>query len=136
MYILKNALKNLVRNKGRNIAILMIAVITLTSVTLFFSIQMLSNLAIERYKDSFGVKAKIGFNWEKISKEHPPVQTIEEDGSISEVQNFEIPMPDAVEYERYADSQYLKQTLYHASCAVASDSLKPVKDNLRQGRRL
>lgn len=136
MYILKNALKNLVRNKGRNIAILMIAILTLTSVTLSFSIQTFSALAIERYKDNFGVQAKIGFNWEKISKDHPPVQTIEEDGTISEVQDFEVPMPDAAEYERYADSQYVKQTLYHASCAVASDFLKPVKDNLRPGEEI
>ncbi len=136
MYILNNSLKNLVRNKGRNIVILLIAILTLTSVTLSFSIQTLSNLAIERYKNSFGVQAKIGFDWEKLEREHPPEQTINEDGSITMEQNFEVPMPDASEYEYYADSQYVKQTLYHASCAVTSSSLKPVKDNLRQGEEI
>lgn len=133
MYILKNSLKNLIRNKGRNLAILLIALLTLTSVTLSFSIQTLSNLAIERYKDSFGIQVKIGFDWEKLEQEHPPEKTVNEDGSITMEQSFEVPMPDAAEYARYAESQYVKQTLYHASCAVASDSLKPVKDNLEQG---
>lgn len=133
MYILKNSLKNLIRNKGRNLAILLIALLTLTSVTLSFSIQTLSNLAIERYKDSFGIQVKIGFDWEKLEQEHPPEKTVNEDGSITMEQNFEVPMPDAAEYARYAESQYVKKTLYHASCAVFSDSLKPVKDNLEQG---
>lgn len=56
MYILKNALKNLVRNKRRNIAILLIATLTLTVVTVSFSIQTLSSVAISNYKDSFGVR--------------------------------------------------------------------------------
>lgn len=136
MYILKNSLKNLIRNKGRNIAIFLIALLTLTSVMLSFSIQTLSNLAIQRYKDSFGVQAKIGCDWEKILEDHPPVQTVNEDGSITEEQNFEVPMPSASEYEYFADSQYVKQALYYASCAVASNSLKPVDDNLRQGEEM
>lgn len=136
MYILKNSLKNLVRNKERNIGILLIALLTLTSVTLSFSIQTLSNLAIKRYKDGFGIQAKIGFDWEKLEQEQPPEQTINDDGSITMEQNFEIPMPSASEYEHYADSRYVKQTLYHASCAVASSSLKPVKNNLKQGEEV
>ena len=64
MYILKNALKNLVRNKGRNLAVLLIAILTLTSVTISFSIQTISNLAIQWYKDRFGVQATLETNWE------------------------------------------------------------------------
>lgn len=136
MYILKNALKNLVRNKGRNIAVLLIAMLTLTSVTISFSIQTISNLAIGRYKDRFGVQATLETNWEKISQEHPPEQIINEDGSMSMEQNFEVSTPSMAEYEYYGDSQYVKQTLYCAECAVYSDSLKPVKDNLQPGEEV
>lgn len=132
MYILKNSLKNLVRNKGRNITILLIAFLTLTSVTLSFSIQTLSKLAIEQYKRSFGVQAKIETDWEKLSNEHPPKETINEDGSITMESNFEVPSPSVEEYARYADSPYVKQMLYYAACAIASNSLKPVGDNLKQ----
>lgn len=136
MYILKNALKNLVRNKGRNLAVLLIAILTLASVTISFSIQKVSDLAIEQYRDSFGVQAKIGFNWEKMNQEHPPEQSVDDDGSISIEQNFEVPLPGVAEYENYANSSYVKRTLYHATCAVMSDSLKPVKDNLKQGEEI
>lgn len=133
MYILNNSVKNLVRNKGRNITIMLIAIVTLTSVTLSFSIQTLSRLAIERYKNSFGVQAKIGCDWEKLEREHPPEEIKNGDGSITMEQNFEVPMPNAEEYADYSDSQYVKNTLYFASCAVTSNSLKPVEDNLKQG---
>lgn len=136
MYVLKNSLKNLVRNKGRNIAILLIAILTLTSVTISFSIQKISDLAIEQYRDNFGVQARVGFNWEKMNQEHPPEQSVDDNGGISIEQNFEVPLPGVAEYENYADSPYVKRTLYHAICAVMSDSLKPVKDNLKQGEEI
>lgn len=132
MYIFKNSLKNLVRNKGRNITILLISFLTLISVTLSFSIQTLSDIAIEYYRKSFGVQAKLEIDWEKLSNEHPPEKTVNEDGSITMESNYEIPSPDVEEYARYADSSYVKQVLYYASCAIASDSLIPVADNLQQ----
>lgn len=133
MYILKNSFQNLLRNRGRNFLILLIALVTLTSVTLSFSIRALSNLAISRYKDSFGVQANIEIDWEKMEKEHPPEERVNSDGSITIEQNFEVPLPEAEEYEKYADSQYVKQTDYYASCAVYSDSLEPAPDNLDEG---
>lgn len=136
MYVLKNSLKNLVRNKERNLAVLLIAILTLASVTISFSIQQISDLAIEQYRDRFGVRARIGFNWEKMNQEHPPEQSVDDDGGISIEQNFEVPLPDIAEYEDYANSSYVKRTLYHAACAVMSDSLKPVKDNLKQGEEI
>ncbi len=136
MYLLRNAWKNLARNKGRNIAILMIAALTLTAVTISFSIQTMSSLAIARYKENFGVQATLETNWEKVDKEHPPEQTVNEDGSVTMEQNFEVVMPDAEEYARYADSKYVRRTLYQASCAVYSDSLRQVDDNLQQGEEI
>lgn len=59
MYVLRNSLKNLVRNKGRNLAILLIAILTLASVTISFSIQRISDLAIEQYRDSFGIQLSL-----------------------------------------------------------------------------
>lgn len=131
MYILKNAVKNLGRNKGRNFMVLMIALLTLTSVILSFSIKTISELAIARYKSSFGVQANISVDWEKFNNEIPPVETVNEDGHRTIEQNYELPAPDMDDYLEYADSEYVKRTLYDASVAFASDTLTPVPDNLR-----
>lgn len=136
MYIFKNSLKNLMRNKGRNFIILLIALLTLTSVTISFSILTLSNLMIERYKNSFGVQASIVMDWEKLNNELPPTETVNDDGSVTMESNYEIPMPTMEEYARYSDSEYVKETLYHASCAFTSDMLTPVEDNLKQGQEV
>lgn len=133
MYILKNSFHNLIRNRSRNFLILLIALVTLTSVTLSFSVRALSNLAISRYKDSFGVRANIEVDWEKMEKEHPPEERVNSDGSITIEQNFAVPLPEAEEYEKYADSLYVKQIDYYASCVIYSDSLEAVPDNLEEG---
>lgn len=72
MYILKNAIKNLGRNKGRSFIVLLIALLTLTSVTLSFSVKTISDLAVTRYQDSFRVDATIDYDWEKAEKDFPP----------------------------------------------------------------
>lgn len=133
MYILKNSLKNLVRNKGRNIAILLIAILTLTSVTLSFSIKTLSDLAIAHYQDSFCVDATIDFDWEKLEKDFPPKTTENEDGSITQVSGFEMPEISFEDYLKYADSQYVKGVKYYAACQFACDKLTGVPDNTAEG---
>ena len=49
MYILKNALKNLLRNKGRNIivALIMLAMLTFTAISMI--INTTTNRVIENY---------------------------------------------------------------------------------------
>ena len=136
MYILKNSWKNLRRNKGRNFMVLMIALLTLTSVTLSFSIKTISDLAVTRYKNSFGVQANITVDWEKFNNEIPPVEKVNADGSISVEQNYELPAPELADYLKYADSAHVKRTLYDASVAFASDTLIPVPNNLRPGAEI
>lgn len=136
MYILKNAVKNLMRNKGRNFIILMIALLTLTSVTLSFSIRTISDLAIEDYKSSFGVQANITVDWEKLSMEMPPTETVNEDGSTTIESTYELPAPNMEDYLTYGNSQYVKRTLFSASVAFASETLTAVPDNLKQGEEI
>lgn len=136
MYIFKNSLKNLIRNKGRNIIIVLIVFFTLASVTLSFSIQKISITAIEQYKNHFGVQANIEFDWKLLSAESPPTEMVNPDGSITMESSYEVPMPTLQEYEKYADSQYVKDILYKASCAYTSDTLTPVADNLHQNEEV
>ena len=133
MYILKNALKNLRRNKGRNFMVLMIALFTLTLVTLSFSIKTISDLAITRYQDSFCVDAAIDYDWERLENDFPPKIIENEDGSITEESNYELPEISLEDYLKYADSQYVKGTEYYAACSFACDILTSVPDNTHEG---
>lgn len=133
MYILKNAYKNLFRNKGRNIAILLVAILTLTSVTLSFSIKVLSDLALTQYQNSFCVDATIDYDWEKLEKDFPPKTTENPDGSITQESGFELPQISLEDYMSYADSEYVKGVKYYATCSFASDGLTNVPDNTSEG---
>ncbi len=133
MYILKNAMKNLGRNKGRNFMVLMIALLTLTSVTLSFSVKTISDLAITRYQNSFYVDATIDYDWEKLEQDFPPKITENADGSITEESSFDLPEISFEDYLRYADSQYVKGAKYYATCSFASDALTSVPDNTHEG---
>ncbi|MDE7298004.1 MAG: ABC transporter permease [Lachnospiraceae bacterium] len=129
MYILKNASKNLGRNKGRNFMVLMIALLTLTSVILSFSIKTISELAITRYQDSFYVDATFDYDWESLEKDFPPREIENADGSITQLSIIELPEISIEEYLKYADSQYVKGANFYVACCFACDTLTPVPDN-------
>lgn len=133
MYIMKNAIKNFGRNKGRSFMVLMIALLTLTSVTLSFSVKTISDFAITRYQNSFYVDATIDYDWEKLEQDFPPKITENKDGSITEKSSFELPEISFEDYLRYADSQYVKGVKYQVSCGFACDTLTSVPDNTHEG---
>lgn len=133
MYILKNAIKNLGRNKGRNLMVLMIALLTLTSVILSFSIKTISDLAITHYQDSFYVDATFDYDWESLEKDFPPKVIENEDGSTTQMSSFELPEISIEDYLKYADSPYVKGANFYADCCFASDTLTPVPDNTHEG---
>lgn len=134
MYILKNAVKNFGRNKGRNFMVLMIALLTLTSVSLSFSIKTISNLAITRYQDSFHVDATFDYDWEKAEKDFPPREIQNSDGSITQISIIDVPQISIEEYLKYADSQYVKGADFYVACTFACDTLTPVPDNTYEGQ--
>lgn len=66
MYIIQNALKNVVRNKGRNIllGVTIFAIIATTAVTLI--INNTANGIIEDYRNRFGSRVNIAMNQEDL----------------------------------------------------------------------
>ena len=69
MYILKNAAKNLLRNKGRNmiIAFIMLSMLTFTSISMI--INSTTNQVIENYKKQFGSEIYLTYDEEKIREQ-------------------------------------------------------------------
>lgn len=72
MYILKNALTSIVRNKGRNllIGIIILAISCAVSVTL--AINNSSSSLIKSYEEKYEVEATIGMNRENIMQNFNP----------------------------------------------------------------
>ena len=114
MYIFQNALKNIVRNKGRNIllAAIIFAIIATTVVTLM--ITNTSNRIIDEYKSQFGVEVTITRNLERfIEMRHR--------GEVGLGENVT-----AAQYIAFADSSLLQYSVFESTALVENDALIPV----------
>ena len=105
MYIFKNALKNLGRNKGRNIMIgvIIFAIIATTAVSLI--INNTSGKIIDDYKSRFGAEVLITLNQKKIA-DNP---------------NSKLLVPEL--YSEFIKSDLLKEAKITAVMTVVSDDI-------------
>lgn len=112
MYILGNALKNIMRNRGRNIlmAAIIFAIITTTVVTLM--INNTSGQIIDEYKKQFGAEVTISPDMSKYQSAQQKGQTIAE---ITPQQ-----------YVDFADSDLILSSILSNSASCASDTLASV----------
>ena len=125
MFIYQNALKNLLRNKGRNILVSVILLIVMTATAVSLAINSISNAMIDQYKGNFGVETTIIEDWEYANANAKSVRTELPDGgytvSVSFVQEQFLTME---MYMEYANSQYVQDKLFTAYADYASDSLE------------
>ncbi|MCL2665521.1 MAG: ABC transporter permease, partial [Defluviitaleaceae bacterium] len=110
MYILSNALKNLARNKGRNIlsGAIILAVVVSTAVSLI--IYTASAAVISGYKEQFGARVYINPDMDRLSvmSGRPSAQTV--------------PLRDV--YARLADSEHLLAAELCSHVPSVSDTLR------------
>lgn len=113
MYIVSNALKNLVRNKGRNIllAIIMVAILSCTAVAII--INSTSDGIIEEYKNKFGSEVFIQTNQEKQNELLSSGKYDPKDFNIAN----EV-------YEKLSTSEYVKEAVMSANYRGFSDTIK------------
>ena len=126
MFIYLNALKNLLRNKGRNILVSVILLIVLTATTISLAIRSASETMINDYQESFGVETRIITDWEYAEAHAEKVDTVNPDGSVSTTTSFEPEQIPLQKYLEFANSEYVKRTLFAASAQFVSDTLEPV----------
>ena len=69
MYILKNALISILRNKSRNILIGVILIIIASAVSVTLAINNSSDSLIKSYEEKYDIEATIGINRENMMKE-------------------------------------------------------------------
>lgn len=115
MYIFKNALKNLSRNKGRNIllGIIMTAILSCTAISII--INTTSNEIIKDYKDRFGAEVFIQPNMEKTQEKI-------NEGKFEEVNKG---VSNDIK-EKIAKSKYVKKTIFSLTFSGYSKDIKAI----------
>lgn len=120
MYILKNAIKNLVRNKGRNIivAIIVLAMLTFTAVSMI--INTTTKKVIKDYKEQFGSEIFLQYDETKIEEE-------QKNGGWADVPEITDDVKLAL-----AGSKYLKETMIHILYPSYGKDLKGIDQGKSQ----
>lgn len=114
MYILKNALKNLNRNKGRNALIGIIVLSMISSIAIAIIINSTTDGVIESYKERFGSEVLILYKTEKLNE------------YFNENPNNLAPTPTAKQYEEFSKSNKLKEVKFKTSRGVFATSIKAI----------
>ena len=109
MYVIKNAIKSITRNKGRNIlmAIIIIVIASASAVTL--SIKKAANTIIDSYSNKYDVVASIGINRENLIQPSENGSTDITDAKEAYNNLGELSIEDI---EKYGDSEYVKSYYY------------------------
>lgn len=120
MYVFKNAIKNLFRNKGRNI---IVAIMILTMLT-FSAISMIINATtedvIKSYKEQFGSEIYLRYDEEKLKEE-------ERNGGWADIPE----LSDELKL-KLSESKYLKETMIHILYPAYAKGLKGVNPDKGQ----
>lgn len=117
MYILKNAITLITRNKGRNILIGIIIMIISASVAVTLAINNTASSLIKSYKEKYQVEATISINRENMMKDFNPEDKESSKSNMKEM--FSLANNISVsDIEKYADSKYVKSYYYTQTVGV------------------
>lgn len=114
MYIIQNALRNLIRNRGRNIlmGVIILAIIATTVISLI--INNTARGIIDDYKNRFGSEVSISPDIEKLMAQ-----------GQNGIRMSQIP-PDM--YLSFGESDYLKSVKYSFTVPAISDTVHPIDE--------
>ncbi|WP_252244652.1 MULTISPECIES: ABC transporter permease [unclassified Clostridium] len=116
MYVLKNAMKNIWRNKGRNSLIGIIILGIIVSTVVAFSINTTTYEIIKDYKNRFGSEVTLSPDMEKLMSQS---QTGKRPEAITNKQYFD-----------FAKSEYIKESIFKTEFGVLSKTLKAVDSDV------
>lgn len=145
MYILKNALISIKRNKGRNILLGIIIMVIACATTVTLAIRNSADTLIESYSNKNDITASISANRENMRKNmgQPPEDSDSNDSTSQEERMEE--MREAFgeaskisisEIESYADSEYVKSYYYTSSVNLNADDLDTVTSTSSNGQEM
>ncbi|MFD3271766.1 ABC transporter permease [Paenibacillus dendritiformis] len=129
MYILKNALHNVLQNRGRNILIGAIILVVIVTTVITIMIRNTANGIIDDYKDRFGAEVRLEPNMQKIREE---AMANSKDGRVM----ITIPTIPADQYIAFGESEYLQSSVYTARTGVNSENITAIDAELGAGSGL
>lgn len=122
MYILKNALTQVTRNKGRNILIGVIIFIIALSSSIALAIYNTSNNLIDSYENKYDTEATLGINRDNMMKDFDKDDKDKSKEDMEErFSNISVSLEDI---ESYADSNYVKNYYYTIKTNVNIDDIE------------
>ena len=126
MYILKNSLISIFRNKGRNILIGLIILVIACSSTVTLAIRNTANNLVKNYEESQEIIASISFNRKQLQENFKPG----EDSAQENIEKFnEIQQLTIDDIKNYGNSNYLKSYYYVYTASLDSDTLTKASDS-------
>lgn len=126
MYILKNSLISIFRNKGRNILIGLIILTIACSTTVTLAIRNTANDIVKNYEESNDLIATISFDRSKLMGEFKGGGDAQKE-NIEAFNNIESYTIENV--KNYGESDYLKGYYYTYSTSLNSDTLSKATDS-------
>ncbi len=114
MYIIKNAVRNLHRNKGWNIFIFLIFLVIILASSLGIIIHSAMEQSITDYSDRFEIKGYLKADYFSFLGEADPMGLLN------------IPDITADDYEKFSKSDYVEKYYAYAETTIHADGLEPV----------
>ena len=127
MYILKNSIINILRNKGRNILIGIIIIVISAACSITLAIRNSADKIVSSYEDKYQLTATIGMNREALTKSLRENGTSREDmiNSFNKIEQVSID-----EIKKYGDSDYVSNYYYTESISLNGKDLEEATDSL------
>ena len=127
MYIIKNALVNIKRNKGRNILICLIIIVIAASCAITLAIRESAEKIITSYEEQNKIEATISFDRESMMKEFRDSNKTQEEmiNAFNAIDNIT-----EEEVIKYGDSDYLESYYYTYDLSVNAKDIKEATDSL------
>ena len=126
MYIITNAMQNLVRNKGRNLMIGAIILVMIVCVVTALMINNTASAVIDDYKARFNSEVILSPNQDKVREE---AEANSSDGLF----RMMLPQINPEDYVSYGQSDYLQKAEFSASTNVNTDQLTAANADLGPG---
>lgn len=126
MYILKNSLISIFRNKGRNILIGLIILTIACASTVTLAIRNTANTIVKSYEKSHDLIATISFDRGQLGKNFKGGEDVQKE-NIEAFNNIQSITVDDV--KKYGESSYLKGYYYTYTTSLNSDTLSKATDS-------
>ena len=126
MYILKNSLISIFRNKGRNILIGLIILTIACASTVTLAIRNTANTIVKSYEESHDLIATISFDRGQLGKNFKGGEDAQKE-NIEAFNNIQSITIDDV--KNYGESNYLKGYYYTYTTSLNSDTLSKATDS-------